>query len=104
MLHIAYVLCFVLVFPTVVRGIQEFYVKEGANIRDMVTTADTYVLAHQSFVITGTDASVQVTKFNHIDYLMEIMCLMFKILSDLIEINQIKSPHCQASLNRKKYN
>lgn len=73
MLHIAYVLCFVLVFPTVLRGIQDSYVKEGANIRDMVTTADTYVLAHYTFVITGADASVQVTKFNHIDYTEYLM-------------------------------
>ena len=82
MLHISYVLCFVLVFPTVLRGIQGSYVKEGANIRDMVTTADTYVHAHYSFVITGTDARVQVTKFNHIDYtenLMEFTCLMVTI-------------------------
>ena len=70
------------VFPTVLRGIQESYVKEVANIRDMVTTADTYVLAHYSFVITGTDARVQVTKFNHIDnteYLMGFICLVVKI-------------------------
>ena len=82
MLHIAYVLCFVLVFPTVLRGIPESSVKKGANIRDMVTTADTYVLANYRFAITGTDANVQVTKFNLIDnteYLMEFICLMVKI-------------------------